>query len=56
MRHIFIMSGLPASGKSTYVNANARPEDTVLHRDDLRQQLRQETGRLDESFPVSSRE
>lgn len=56
MRHIFIMSGLPASGKSTYVNAIARPEDAVLHRDDLRQQLRVETGRLDESFPVSSRE
>ena len=40
IRTINVMSGLPGSGKTTYVKKNALRDDICLHRDDFRGQLR----------------
>lgn len=55
MRNIYIMSGLPASGKSTYANAHAHWGDVVLHRDEFRDHLRAEL-HSDDYFPCSAAE
>lgn len=55
MRTIHIMSGLPASGKSTYANNHAHPSDIVIHRDDFRADLRRAYN-TDSYFPVPAKE
>lgn len=51
MRTIHIMSGLPASGKSTYCNKRGTAEGaTVIHRDDVRAILREQLNST-EVFP-----
>lgn len=56
MRTIHIMSGLPASGKSTYCeNAGGTRGDLVIHRDDIRAELRKALGSK-EVFPCSAKE
>lgn len=53
MRKLHIMSGLPASGKSTYCEAKAKENgDIVIHRDVVRQNLRELLG-SEEYFPCS---
>lgn len=44
MRTITIMSGLPGSGKTTWLAAYPHASDIVLHRDELRESLRAELG------------
>lgn len=44
MRKIRIMSGLPGSGKSTYIDQHAKLDALVLRRDDRRELLRKELG------------
>lgn len=55
MRTIHIYSGIPGSGKTTYINNHAEPADIQLHRDDFRAELRV-THNTTEYFPVSSSE
>lgn len=53
MRKLHIMSGLPASGKSTYCEKHGRTNgDIVIHRDEVRNHLRELLG-SDEYFPCS---
>lgn len=57
MRIIHIMSGVPGSGKTTYVNERAvSPEDVVLHRDDFRDGLRTVFDASSNYFPVRAYE
>lgn len=44
MRNIYILSGLPGSGKSTYISQHAACGDLAIHRDDQRELLRQQLG------------
>lgn len=53
-RTIYIMSGLPASGKSHWIQQNAKWGDTVCSRDDFRDLLRTQYN-TDKYFPVSSK-
>jgi predicted kinase len=55
MRNIYVMSGLPASGKSTYAESRRAPKVAVFHRDDFRQYLREQFGTTD-YFPCSEKE
>lgn len=54
MRKLHIMSGLPASGKSMFCETKAKENgDIVIHRDVVRQQLRELLGSSD-YFPCSA--
>lgn len=53
MLQINIMSGLPGSGKTHYINAMAYKDDIKLHRDEMRANLREALNSKD-YFPVSS--
>lgn len=55
MLRINIMSGLPGSGKTHYINSRAYPKDIKLHRDEMRTKLREALGSKD-YFPISSKE
>lgn len=55
MLQINIMSGLPGSGKTHYINAMAYQGDIKLHRDEMRANLREALGSND-YFPVPSPE
>lgn len=55
MRHIYIMSGLPGSGKSTYVHRMANAGDLICHRDVFRQHLRNIYNTTD-YFPCEAKE
>ena len=52
---IHIMSGVPGSGKSTYVKANAAEHDIILCRDEWRDELREKFNTT-EYFPVPAKE
>lgn len=54
MNTVYIMSGLPGSGKTHYCNEHGK-NDIVLHRDEFRASLRKELN-INKYFPVSSRE
>lgn len=54
MNTVYIMSGLPGSGKTHYCNKHGK-NDIVLHRDEFRASLRKELN-INKYFPVSSRE
>lgn len=54
MNTVYIMSGLPGSGKTHYCNEYGK-NDIVLHRDEFRASLRKELN-INKYFPVSSRE
>lgn len=54
--NLYILSGLPASGKTTYLSKWTIPEYNIIaHRDDVRQALRNLLG-TNEYFPCSSEE
>lgn len=54
MNTVYIMSGLPGSGKTHYCNEYGK-NDIVLHRDEFRASLRKELN-INKYFPVNSRE
>lgn len=54
MNTVYIMSGLPGSGKTHYCNKYGK-NDIILHRDEFRASLRKELN-INKYFPVSSRE
>ena len=55
MRKVHICSGIPASGKSTYIADHAELCNIVLHRDDFRAQVRDILGTT-AYFPLPSNE
>lgn len=55
MKIIHIMSGLPGSGKSTYIRQWASPLDTVLSRDVVRAAIREQLNTT-EYFPLPAAE
>lgn len=55
MRNIYIMSGIPGSGKTHYTLNYAGCDDVILHRDDFRAELREREGKPNVYFPVSAR-
>lgn len=55
MRTIYIMSGIPGSGKSTYVSKYAGRDHIILSRDRFRDQLR-ELYKSEEYYPVPAPE
>ena len=54
MNTVYVMSGLPGSGKTHYCNEHGK-NDIVLHRDEFRASLRKKLN-TNKYFPVSSRE
>lgn len=57
MRVIHIMSGVPGSGKTTYISERAvSPDNVVLHRDDFRDSLRTVFDTNANYFPVRAYE
>lgn len=55
MRNIYIMSGIPGSGKSTYISKYAAPGDIILSRDNFRAELRA-ANNTDDYFPIPTKE
>lgn len=55
MRTIYIMSGIPGSGKSTYVSKYAGRDHIILSRDEFRDHLR-ELYKSEEYYPVPAPE
>lgn len=55
MRIINLTSGIPGSGKTTWIRNNAAPEAIQLHRDDFRAELRTKLF-TDAYFPVAATE
>lgn len=53
MRTLYIMSGIPGSGKTYYTENNAIIGDFILHRDEFRQRIRERLN-TDKYFPVPS--
>ena len=53
MHTIHLMSGLPGSGKSTFMRAYAQPSDVVVSRDNVRNRIREELGSKD-YFPIAA--
>lgn len=53
MRTIHLMSGLPGSGKSTYMRNHAQLSDVAVSRDYVRNRIREELGSND-YFPVAA--
>lgn len=53
MHTIHLMSGLPGSGKSTYMRNNAQLSDVAVSRDYVRSRIREELGSK-EYFPVAA--
>lgn len=55
MKILHIMSGLPGSGKSTYIHQWASPLDTIVSRDEVRASIRKQHDST-EYFPVPAAE
>lgn len=53
MHTIHLMSGLPGSGKSTYMRNHAYSSDIVVSRDQVRNRIREEVG-SNEYFPIAA--